>query len=117
MKAEAGFSLPERTAPLRSGVWQGVIATIRRFPRRLQEPRFWLVQMLGLTAVSPPYAFEIFDFTGPFEGHELHAVALTLYIVPLLYAALTYNWEGALLTAAWVAALSVPSAEQGHDVE
>jgi len=80
---------------------------LRRFPQRLRDMRFWQVQALLLAATAPHYAFEILDEGGPSKA--LYALSITAYIVPLLYAALAFGWEGAILTGVWAAALTSPS--------
>src|SRR3970040_542936 len=107
MKPEAGASWSRRLMPPRGGLWPVLSGPIRRFPRRLRERRFWQVQALVLIATAPPSSIETLGFTNPFE--TLHGLVITLYIVPLLYAALSYGWEGAVLTALWAAVLTSPS--------
>ena len=106
MKVEAGASWPGRTA-LRRGYWDVLLDPIRRVPQRIRERQFWQVQALVALATLPHYIIESFGYTNPFE--TLHGLLITLYILPLLYAALSYGWEGAVLTALWGAALTSPS--------
>ncbi len=90
--------------------WKFVSLTARRFPERLREPRFWQVQALVLLATAPHYAIESSGEAFPtLESWQLNSLAISLYILPLLYAALNYSWEGAVLTALWAAALTSPS--------
>ena len=80
---------------------------IGRFPQRIRERRFWEVQFLLIAAASPHYILEILGHRNPAE--TAHDLAITLYILPLLYAALAYGWEGAVFTGIWSAALTSPS--------
>ncbi len=90
--------------------WQFVSLTARRFPERLREPQFWQVQALVLLATAPHYAIETSGEAFPtLESWQLNSLAISLYILPLLYAALNYSWEGAVLTALWAATLTSPS--------
>lgn len=83
------------------------ISAVRRIPQRLRDKRFWQVQALVALATGVHYSVEIIGYTSP-EG-VFHGFAITLYIVPLLYAALSFGWEGAVMTALWGAALTSPS--------
>jgi glucose-6-phosphate-specific signal transduction histidine kinase len=107
MKSEAGVSWPSRLSSLPRGHWNKLLEPIRRVPQRLRQRQFWQVQVLVFIATAPHYIIESLGYTNPFE--TLHGLAITLYILPLLYAALNYGWEGAVLTALWGAALTSPS--------
>ena len=96
---------------LRQLVW----TPVRHIPQRLRERRFWHVQALIALATAPHYIIETFGYTNPFE--TLHGLTITLYILPLLYAALSYGWEGAILTALWGVALTSPSTWIWHRSE
>jgi signal transduction histidine kinase len=82
-------------------------AAIARIPERLRHRRFWYIQAMVVVATAAHYTIEIIGYTTP-EG-ALHDVALTLYVIPLLYAAMSFGWEGALMTALWGAILTSPS--------
>ncbi len=91
-------------------LWTFAALTARRFPDRLREPRFWQVQLLVVVATAPHYIVESSGEVFPtLESWQLNSLAISLYILPLLYAALNYSWEGAVLTALWAAALTSPS--------
>jgi signal transduction histidine kinase len=107
MKAETGASSVSRPPLPASQHWDRFLQPLRMFPTRLREPRFWQIQVMVLLATAPHYIVEIIGYTNPFE--TLHGLSITLYIIPLLYAALTYGWEGAVLTGLWSATLTSPS--------
>src|SRR3989304_1300734 len=107
MKAEAGAPWSSRSSPLRRGYWNKLLDPVRRVPQRLRRRQFWQVQVLVAIATAPHYAMESLGYTNPFE--TLHGLAISFYILPLLYAALSYGWEGAILTALWGATLTSPS--------
>jgi hypothetical protein len=88
---------------------QKVVASARRLPLRFREAQFWHIQALVLLATAPHYAIESSGAINSFEDWQLNSLAISLYILPLLYAALNYRWEGAVLTALWAAALTSPS--------
>lgn len=85
--------------------WQDIGAAVRRVPQRLQDRRFWYVQLLMLAATLGHYAAEL---TG-YSSETIHGLAVSLYLLPLLYAALNFSWEGAVLTAVWGIVLTSPS--------
>jgi len=100
---------------MRATRWLDLPGSIRRFPQRLRDRRFWHIQALVLMATAPHYVIETLGYTNPFE--TLHGLAITLYIIPLLYAALNFGWEGAILTALWSGALTSPSTWIWHRSE
>jgi signal transduction histidine kinase len=107
MKAETGASWVSRLPVPAPRHWDRLLQPVRMFPKRLREPRFWHIQAMVLLATAPHYIIEILGYTNPFE--TVHGLSITLYIIPLLYAALSYGWEGAVLTGLWGAALTSPS--------
>jgi two-component system sensor histidine kinase DegS len=96
-------------------VLREVDAAIHRIPSRLRHKRFWEIQMLVAVATAAHYAVEIQGYTTP-EG-AVHDLAISLYMLPLLYAALSFGWEGALMTAIWGALLTSPSTWIWHHGE
>ncbi|HEY5625696.1 MAG TPA: sensor histidine kinase [Dehalococcoidia bacterium] len=110
MKAEAKTAYTGEASTISLVLWSRISLTVRNLPQRFREPRFWQVQALVLLATAPHYAIEASgDQFATFEDWQLNSLAITLYILPLLYAALNYSWEGALLTGLWAAALTSPS--------
>ena len=69
---------------------------VARIPERLRHRRFWYVQAMVVVATAAHYGIEISGHTAP-EG-AMHDFAITLYMIPLLYAAMSFGWEGASLT-------------------
>jgi len=110
MKAEAATPSARETSALSQGLWSRISKTFRNFPQRFREPRFWHVQALVVLATAPHYAIEASgEQFATLEDWQLNSLAISLYILPLLYAALNYSWEGALLTGLWAATLTSPS--------
>jgi signal transduction histidine kinase len=107
MKAEVGGSLSGSVGTSEATLWNRIVGPILRFPDRLRDRRFWQVQALVLLATLPHYVIETLGITEPFE--TIHGLTITLYILPLLYAALNFGWEGAAMTALWAALLTSPS--------
>ncbi len=86
---------------------------VSAFPDHRRERHFWVVQAFVLAATSIHYGLEL---SGRVEPDGLsHDVAMTLYTVPLLYAALIFGWEGAILTGLFAAALLAPATFVWHE--
>jgi signal transduction histidine kinase len=85
---------------------------IRRFPDRLQDRRFWLIQGMVLTIVALHGLFES-QISGPLL-ESLHEVPVFFFVIPVVYASLNFGWEGGLLTGAWCALLTVPNELTWH---
>jgi signal transduction histidine kinase len=60
-------------------------------------------------ATAPHYLIESSGEFAALKDWQPNSVAIGLYILPLLYAALNYGWEGALLTGLWAATLTSSS--------
>jgi len=107
VKTELGLAAapPPRQLPAR--LLHDFMVPIRRVPMRLRDGRFWRIQLMVFGATIPHYIIETAGFTNPFE--TFHGLAITLYVIPLLYAALAFGWEGAILTAVWIVLLTSPS--------
>jgi signal transduction histidine kinase len=84
-----------------------LLMPLRRLPERLRDRRFWNTQLMVLAATLPHYVVETAGFTNPLA--TLHGLVITLYVFPLLYAALSFGWEGAILTGLWATLLTTPS--------
>lgn len=88
---------------------------IRPLPARLRDPHFWIIQAL-IAAVT---AFHVVgEISGVSEHYgSLRHMPVTLYVVPVVYAALRYGFEGGLLTGLWCFALAVPNLTIWHSGE
>ena len=87
--------------------------TISAMPRHLREQRFWRIQIIVLAVTSIHYGLEL---SGRVEADGLaHDIAMTLYTIPLLYAALLFGWEGAVMTGLLAAVLMAPSTVVWHE--
>ncbi len=107
MKAELGLADSRRPMSLPARALHDLAVPFRRLPERIRDRRFWHIQLMVVAATAPHYIIEAIGFTNPFE--TFHGLAITLYVIPLLYAAITFGWEGAILTAVWGALLTSPS--------
>ena len=115
MNADPHLVVSGRALEDTDGWWAKLLAPVWRIPARSRDRRFWYVQLLVLGATAPHYIIEAAGYANPFE--TLHGLAITLYVIPLLYAALSFGWEGAILTALWGAALTSPSMWIWHRAE
>lgn len=115
MKADLLLA-PDGSIAQAQAAWSSrLLAPVRRIPARARDRHFWYVQLLVFSATAPHYIIEFAGYENPFE--TLHGLAITLYVIPLLYAALSFGWEGAILTALWGAALTSPSMWIWHRTE
>jgi len=92
-----------------------VLEAVRRFPSRARDKRFWQIQAMVVGATGPHYIIEAAGFSNPFE--TFHGLAITLYVIPVLYAAISFGWEGALLTGLECGLLTSPSMWIWHRAE
>ncbi len=76
--------------------------------RRLRDPVFWLIQAAVLLISSIHFAWEAgWLFGGPSNGlTPAHHIPVVLYLIPVVFAGLTYGWEGGVLTGLWAGALA-----------
>ncbi|MGE3857740.1 MAG: sensor histidine kinase [Dehalococcoidia bacterium] len=99
-------------------------AAARRSPTRgpthrlldLRRPHFWITQALVLVAVGAIYLTES-SVTEAVPGLRLpgglRVAAVALTVIPVMYAALRFGMEAAVLTALWVVALAGPMLVMG----
>ena len=104
MQADAdGFLRGRQAVP----AWRGLAVATEYLAHRLRDTRFWYIQLLVAIGTISHYSIEEFGYTDPLE--TMHNLTIMLYLLPLLYAALTFGWEGAIFTAIWAAVLTSPS--------
>lgn len=87
-----------------------VFALVRNLPQRVRERPFWIVQgaVLGVTAVhvlAEGWGTTLLPGLSP----AFHHLPVVLYLGPIAYASLRYGIEGAVLTGAWCALLTLPN--------
>ncbi len=88
-------------------------------PKPWASSQFWMLQFivlaLFLVRLAATVAFHL-DTT----ALVLEFSTFVLFVVPVLYTALNYGFEGAILTSAWVTLLAVPRfvvAVSDHDIQ
>lgn len=74
---------------------------------RFRDSRFWVV--LSLVILITVF-HDIVEVTGFLHDSGLpYFVPISLYLIPVIYAALTFGFAGALATALWAAVLTTPN--------
>jgi PAS domain S-box-containing protein len=68
---------------------------------------FWIIQLVVLALYLVRLAATV-DFHLAATSVVLELSTFVLFVVPVVYAALTYGFRGALLTSGWVTLLAVP---------
>ncbi|MBT5775319.1 MAG: sensor histidine kinase [Dehalococcoidia bacterium] len=101
-----------------SSATRRVLTNVRPRRIRLRDGNFWRTQALVAFSVIVVYGFDLFF---PHEGLAggLHDIPVITVIAPVLYAALVFGLEGALLTSLWCALLIAPHSivASGSDYE
>jgi two-component system sensor histidine kinase DegS len=87
-------------APATDSLW-------RAFRERLRDRRFWMVQLLVLVIAAVHTTIEAVGALH--DTHDLYLLPVSIYFIPVLYAALNFGFEGALPTGLWCALLTAPN--------
>ena len=75
--------------------------------QRLRDRRFWMVQLLVVVIAAAHTTIEI---AGTLEDiGDLYLLPISVFFVPLLYAAMNFGLEGALPTGLWCVILTLPN--------
>ena len=74
----------------------------------VRNPHFWLTQALVLLSIAAIYFTDGTTEAGGTLPSSLRIAAVALTMIPVLYAALIFGMESAILTALWVVALAAP---------
>jgi len=82
------------------------------FRERLTSWRFWMVQALVIAVTVIHGALEVWE---PFHLDAMYFLPSSLYLFPVLYASLNFGTRGAIPTAIWSAALTLPNIVLLHD--
>ena len=77
------------------------------FRARLHNRRFWMVQLLVLAIAA---AHTTIETMGALQHvRDLYLLPVSVFFIPVLYAALNFGIEGALPTGLWCALLTTPN--------
>jgi PAS domain S-box-containing protein len=98
---------PEREQPRTDRLWSTVRIALTTWRPPIDRREFWSVQALVIVIAA---GHLVFEFVDPFDAHQpLYLVPMSLYVIPVMYAALNFGLRGALQTAAWCGLLSLPN--------
>lgn len=89
----------------------GALDSARRLSARVappvDRPEFWATQVLVLLVAGAHAGLEL---TGGWTGLEpLEFVPISLFLIPVVYAGLTFGLRGAAPTAVWCTILTIPN--------
>jgi signal transduction histidine kinase len=112
MTNEGIGSRPVRTAPSGGPLRLSFPARLRSWLPPIDDRRFWVVQVLVvLVAVLHTWV----EYQGSLDHSPVYLLPTTLFLIPVLYAAVTFGRQGAVLTAVWAAVLVLPNVFLLHD--
>ncbi len=74
---------------------------------RLHDRRFWMVQLLVVVIAAAHTTIEIAGTLR--DVGDLYLLPVSVFFIPLLYAALNFGLEGALPTGLWCVILTLPN--------
>ena len=74
---------------------------------RLRDRRFWMVQVLVLVIAAGHTTIETRGALH--DVRDLYLLPVSVFLIPVLYAALNFGLEGALPTGLWCAFLTLPN--------
>ena len=80
---------------------------LKAYRPRIRDGRFWMTQGLVLAIAAAHSGFERIGFIPNFG--EFTFIPVALFLVPVVYAAINFGSVGALTTALWATALTVPN--------
>lgn len=114
--AAAGAQIPEDAALSRAGSVLAVMRSALNLGPRFRDRRFWAVQVLVLLIAGSHTSLEVLRHLGhPVVVGSSPAVSLlsfipvSLFFIPVVYAALNFGFAGAVATAAWCTVLTFPN--------
>lgn len=77
----------------------------------IRQRQFWIVQALVLTIAA---AHALIETTGVIELEHANFIPVSLFLLPVVYAALAFGLRGSVPTALWCATLTVPNVALWH---
>jgi signal transduction histidine kinase len=87
-------------------------AWVRRWGVPFGDPRFWVIQALVLAIDVAHTLLEDADLL--VGDSELYLLSVSVFLIPVVYAGLTFGMRGAVPTALWALVLSLPEISH-HD--
>ncbi|MDO8568820.1 MAG: histidine kinase [Dehalococcoidales bacterium] len=91
---------------------QSVGRSLKAYRPRWRDHRFWILQFLIVILIG----FDIsIDFSPLHDQLKIvYFLPVSLMLIPIAFAALTYGFVGAITTALWVTVLIIPEVVMGH---
>ncbi len=84
-----------------------VINYLSKYYPPFRNLHFWTVQLLAIPIAILQFIFINTEYFSDIQG--LYFIPITLLVVPVIYAALTFGFAGSIGTAGWVVVLSIPN--------
>lgn len=114
MSLAARASSSVRTLSERSA---DALARLYPYRPRPHDRRFWGIQVLLAAIAAVHFALESQRLLEQAEAHihSLFLLPISLFFVPVVYAALSFGLPGAVATAAWATILAIPNLVLFHD--
>lgn len=82
-------------------------ARLYAYRPRFRERRFWAIQILVVIIAFTHSFLEITETLHNFEAW--YFIPTALFLVPVVYAALNFGFAGAIATALWATAITIPN--------
>ncbi len=79
----------------------------------IADPRFWFIQALVLAIDVAHSLLERMNIL--VEGSELYLLSISVFLIPVVYAGLTFGLRGGVPTVLWALVLSIPEISR-HDL-
>jgi PAS domain S-box-containing protein len=89
----------------------GLLRLLREWQPPLDRREFWAVQLLVVVIAGGHFVLEA---AAPETHSALSFIPTSLFLIPVIYAALSFGLHGSLPTALWCAVLTVPNAFVFH---
>jgi signal transduction histidine kinase len=106
--------MPTETAPAPTNRVAATLSDgIRRLGVPVRDPRFWVIQALVLAIDVSHTLLE--DAELLVGDSELYLLSVSVFLIPVVYAGLSFGMRGAVPTALWALVLSIPEISQ-HDL-
>jgi signal transduction histidine kinase len=84
-----------------------VFRNARNYYPPLKNTHFWTVQLLAIPIAIISWVLINTEYFAHFQG--LFFIPITLQVLPVIYAALTFGFRGSVSTAIWVVLLCIPN--------
>jgi two-component system, NarL family, sensor histidine kinase DegS len=83
------------------------IQRLKQFYPPFGSLHFWAIQVMAILIAAAQFVFKTSGYSTSLQS--LYFIPITLLVVPVVYAALTFGFAGSVGTAIWVVVLSIPN--------